>query len=343
MQANDTVRIGFIGAGNHSTQALYPNFALIDGCRLVAACDLQRERVQRVADAYGLTPFTDIATMLDSVELDAVCVCGMPDLHHEGALAALARKLPVFIEKPPAPTLAQSAELVRAAEAAGSFGMVGFMKRFAPANVVTKEYVDSPAFGGLATILLIHGAGPYDDMRRMLMFNGIHPIDVGRFLAGDVASVFAHAHVSPTGVQALCAAFRFASGAVGQLNMNSGATWSDCYEQTYVAGRACQISIIGSREVEVMTPNGRFARGEGMETYGWSNRYYVSGNMSGWSAGGHYTRGYYGELQHFVRAVRGEVQPKATLGDGLEAMRIIDAILMSANEGREVRLEDIAM
>ena len=71
-----------------------------------------------------------------------------------------------------------------------------------------------------------------------------------------------------------------------------------------------------------------------MELYGWSSRYYVSGNQAGWAAGGHYTRGYWGELSHFARAVLGLVKPAPTLEDGVEAMRLIDRIMGSIGSGQ---------
>jgi myo-inositol 2-dehydrogenase/D-chiro-inositol 1-dehydrogenase len=341
MDTPHRARIGFVGAGNHATQALYPNLPLIRECQLAAVCDLRSDRAEETASAYGARAFTDCGNMLDAVELDGVCVCGMPDMHHEVGLAVLERGLPLFIEKPPAPTLEQARELAETAAENDTFGMVGFMKRFAPANVVTKELVDSDGFGDLASIVLIHGAGPYDDLRRMLMFNGIHPIDSARFFGGDVEAVSAYAHSTAGGVQSVSANLRFASGVPGQLTLNSGATWSDCYEYTYLAGKEHQVTVVGCRDVEVMSPQGRFAEARDVVTLGWSNSYYVSGTMSHWPAGGHYTRGYCGQLEHFVRAVLGAVDPQSTLADGVEAMRIIDGILRSVEEGREIRMTDI--
>jgi len=216
--------------------------------------------------------------------------------------------------------------------------MVGFMKRFAPANVVAKEYMADPSFGALSSISLIHGSGPYNDMRRMLLFNGIHLLDLGRFLAGEVRSVFAHGHSAGTTIQAVSATFTFDSGAVGQLNMNSGHSWSDCVEMVYLSGQGSGIMIENSRSTEVLAPSRRFARSEGLQLYGWSSRYYVSGNMAGWAAGGHYTRGYWGELQHFARAVLGEVPPGPTLEDGVANMRLIDCILESIARGEQVAI-----
>lgn len=335
-------RIGFVGAGNHATQSLYPNIAHLPEFDLVAVCDLDAEKAAYAARKYGAPAwFTDVEAMLDQAQPQGVCVCGPAAMHAAVARQVLRRGIPVFIEKPPAETLAEAQALVELAQANGTWGMVAFMKRFAPANLVAKEVMAGADFGPLATVTLIHGSGPYDDVRRMLLFNGIHMIDQARFLGGEVAEVFAH--VSPAGAatQAVSASFRFANGAVGQLNMNSGHHWTDCFEQTYLAGAGTAILIDASRAIEVMSASGQFARVEGEELFGWSKKYYVSGNMAGWAAGGHYTRGYWGELRHFARAVQGEVAPIATLADGAAAMRLIDAILQSAHTGQAVALDSV--
>ncbi len=116
--------------------------------------------------------------------------------------------------------------------------------------------------------------------------------------------------------------------------MNSGHSWSDCFEQVYISGTGSGILIDASKATEIMSQSSRFAKVEGMQLFGWSNRYYVSGNMAGWSAGGHYTRGYWGELNHFAQAVLGKVKPAPNLDDGVSAMKIIDGIMISA-ESRE--------
>ena len=334
-----TARIGFAGAGNHATESLYPNVAHIPEFDLAAVCDLDEERATSAARRFGgRAAFTDVARMLDEVKLDGVCVCGPPEMHHEVGLQVLSRGLPVFVEKPPAPDLAGAEELAAVARDQGTIGMVGFMKRFAPANVVAREFMEGEQFGGLSSMTLMHGSGPYDEPRRMLLFNGIHLIDLARFLGGEITEVHAFGADERAPVQAVGASFRFRCGAVGQLNMNSGHTWDDCFELVYVSGREAGLVLDASQEVEVMTPTARFADAAGetlapLRLFGWSGRYYVSGNMAGWHAGGHYTRGYWGELSHFARAILGEVEPQATLEDGVAAMGLIEAILRSSREG----------
>jgi myo-inositol 2-dehydrogenase / D-chiro-inositol 1-dehydrogenase len=339
IMTNLAARIAFIGAGNHATESLYPNIAHIPEFELVAVCDLVADKASYAARKYGAPEwFTDVETMLDRVQPQGVCVVGPAEMHHAVSLQVLRRGIALFVEKPPAPSLAQAQELAATARQHGTWGMVGFMKRFAPANVVAKEYMTTEAFGRLSALTLMHGSGPYDDPRRMLMFNGIHMLDLGRFLAGDVDSVFAYGLHDGARVQAISAALHFANGAVGQLNMNSAHSWSDCFEMTYISGSQAGIVIDASRTTEVMSAASRFAQGSGEQLFGWSNRYYVSGNMAGWAAGGHYTRGYWGEMNHFARAILGQVAPGPTLEDGVKAMQLIDAILASVESGLQVKL-----
>ena len=335
----EAARIAFVGAGNHATESLYPNIAHIPEFDLVAVCDIVPERAQYAARKYGaLASFTDVEAMLDKTQPQGVCVCGPAEMHYAVSLQVLRRGIPLFVEKPPAPSLAQAQELVDMARNQGTWGQVGFMKRFAPANTVAREYMNGATFGRLSSLTLMHGSGPYNDARRMLMFNGIHMIDLGRYLGGNVRSVFAFGLTDASGTQAVAASLQFVNGAVGQLNMNSGHSWSDCFEMTYISGSGAGIMIDASRTTEVMSGASAFAQPAGQQLFGWSNRYYVSGNMAGWAAGGHYTRGYWGELNHFARAILGQVAPGPTLEDAVAAIRLIDAMAESIESGRQVAI-----
>jgi myo-inositol 2-dehydrogenase/D-chiro-inositol 1-dehydrogenase len=338
---SQAARIAFVGAGNHSTESLYPNIAHIPEFDLVAVCDLVWEKAESAAKRHGAPAvYTDVVTMLDAEKPDGVCLCGMPDLHREVGLLCLRRGVPVWMEKPPAWDLHGALELLAAAEEGGTWGMVGFMKRFAQANLVAKAYLDSGAIGPLSSVTLIHGSGRYDEIRRMLLFNAIHLIDLGRFLGGEWENLFAYGTATSAGTQAVSVAFRFREGGVGQLNMNSAFTWSDCHELAYVSAADGGFYTDG-RELEVMAQKLQFADPGTAPVFGWSGRYSVPSNLAGWWAGGHYTRGYWGELSHFARAVLGQVEPKATLHDGVEDLRIIEAICRSIETASAVTVADV--
>jgi myo-inositol 2-dehydrogenase/D-chiro-inositol 1-dehydrogenase len=338
MGTRKTARIGFIGAGGHSTESLYPNIPMIPEFELAAVCDIDLERAQRTARSYGAQAFSEVETMLDQVPLDGCCVCGPAEMHHAVSLQVLRRGLRLFVEKPPAPGLRQAEELAETAARHNTWGMVGFMKRFAPANILAREFMASEAFGTLSSLTLIHGCGPYDDLRRMLYFNGIHLIDLGRFLGGEVERVFAYQSNGGKGNFGLSATWQLRNGAVAQLNQNSGQTWRDCFEAVYISGAQAGIFVDASREVKIMYDGAQFAPGAGLQLYGFRAEHSVSGNMAGWAAGGHYQRGYWGELSRFARACLGLEPPSPDLQDGVQSIRLIEAMLESAASGQEVIL-----
>ena len=336
METRKTARIAFIGAGNHATESLYPNIPMIPEFELVAVCDIDSPKAERTARRYGAQAFTDVETMLDAMPIDGCCVCGPAEMHHAVSLQVLRRGIRLFVEKPPAPSLRQAEELVEEAAKYSTWGMVAFMKRFAPANVLAKEFMASPAFGTLSSMSLIHGCGPYDDIRRMMYFNGIHLIDLGRFLGGEVERVFAYGCDGGKGNYGISATWQLRNGAVAQLNQNSGQTWRDCFEAVYLSGAQAGILLDASREVKIMYDGAQFAPGQGLQLYGFRAEHSVSGNMAGWAAGGHYQRGYWGELSRFARACLGLEEPSPTLDDGARAIRLIEALLESAITRREV-------
>ncbi len=336
----DLARIAFVGAGGHSSQSLYPNIPLIPEFELVAVCDLDGEKArQRAADYGAAGVFTDVEAMLDGVKPDGVCICGSPAMNHEVSLQVLTRGIPIFVEKPPAEDTQGAAELVEASKEAGTWGMVGFMKRFAPANRIVRGFMNSPEFGQFTSLTAIHGCGHHESVRNVLIFNAIHIIDLARFFAGEVKALQAYVCEPGPTRKAICANFRFQSGGLGQLNVNSGHTWQNIFEQVYLSGQECGIVIDQSNSARITSPEAQFVSGQDQELFAWGRSYSVPGAMSGWSAGGHYTRGYWGELSHFARSVLGKVPPVATLEDGLAAMRIIDAITESAATGAEVEVK----
>lgn len=334
-------RIAFIGAGNHATQSLYPNIPLIPEFELVAVCDLDAIKAEETARRYGAKPYTNVESMLDIVQPDGCCVCGPAEMHHEVSIKVLQRGIKLFVEKPPAPSLEQAEELVEFADRNNTWGMVAFMKRFAPANLLAKEFMESAEFGTLSSLTLIHGCGPYDEIRRMMYFNGIHMIDLGRFFGGEVERVFAYGCDGGKGNYGISANWQLKNGAVAQLNQNSGQTWRDCFESVYISGAQVGILIDASREVKVMYEGAQFARGDGIELFGFSSTHNVSGNMAGWHAGGHYQRGYWGELSRFARACLGLEIPSPTLLDGAQNIRLIEAMLESVETGRQISINNV--
>ena len=111
-------RIGFVGAGSHSSANLYPSLVEAPSAQLVAVCDLREDRAQANAKRFGADRwYTDVRAMLKAEQLDGVCICGVPQMHFEVGLQVLRRGLPIFVEKPSAMTAREAQRLADAATA----------------------------------------------------------------------------------------------------------------------------------------------------------------------------------------------------------------------------------
>ena len=126
------LRVGVIGAGTISQVEHIPNLIrLSDLFELVGVADPSKISRQFVTDTYGIPGF-ETPEALFGEKLDAV-VIGSPDpLHYEQVLAALARGLHVFCEKPLCYSPAEIADIIAARDAARKVVQVGYMKRFDP-------------------------------------------------------------------------------------------------------------------------------------------------------------------------------------------------------------------
>ena len=107
------------------------------------------------ARAAGLPPaYESMEAMLADKRVDVVHITSPNHLHHEHAKAALSAGKHVVCEKPLAMTSAESAELLRVAEASGLVHAVNFNIRFYPLCQHLHQLV---AEGGLGEVRLVTG------------------------------------------------------------------------------------------------------------------------------------------------------------------------------------------
>ncbi|MGX7826350.1 Gfo/Idh/MocA family protein [Actinokineospora sp. 24-640] len=124
------VRVGVVGCGMIAQLTHLPYLKELPELFSVAAvCDLDIDLARAVAERFAVpAAHGSVGAMLDAERLDAVLV--LTQDHYEPAVAALARGLHTFTEKPLCHTLAEGRSLVAMAESAGVVLMVGLMKRY---------------------------------------------------------------------------------------------------------------------------------------------------------------------------------------------------------------------
>lgn len=344
MTTQPKARLAFIGAGNFATRSIYPNIHLVPSIDLVAICDIDREKAELNARNFGARAvYTDIEEMLDKEKPDGVFCIGAAPQQYKLAPLVLRRGIPVYVEKPSANTSAEARELAELAETNGTWGQVGFMKRFADVYVMAKEIVDRPDFGPLHMVKVKFAQGEYPQIwgidsphRSMLIGQLCHIFDLVRFFGGDVKVVSAMYHeVTPTQF-AYVANVQFASGALGIFDLNSlecKSPFRDIAEELQLVGLETHLIC---RDMLTLDYQPREDWSQAVPHTG----RYLQRFQPGWN-GICYTNttfGYAGEVEHFARRCLGEVTGGPDLWDSYKSLQIGEAVYDSAATGQPVIL-----
>jgi UDP-N-acetylglucosamine 3-dehydrogenase len=232
----EDLKVGVIGLGmgeRHS--AAYQEIA---GARLVAICDVDAERAERVAAELGAETSTTDWQELCDLGLDLVSVCSPDHLHHRMAKAAMEGGAHVLCEKPMTTTREDAEDLVRTAERTGRKLAVGNVNRFVPQIRAVHDLV---AKGRLGELFMVE-ANYIHDMRNVYVrtpwridpdipqnpwiAGASHAMDLVRWLAGDIDEIMLYDnHVAGTKAELpdhAISMLRFASGCLGRVWLNKG-------------------------------------------------------------------------------------------------------------------------
>jgi predicted dehydrogenase len=110
---------------------------------LAAVIDPNRDAAVPVAERYGAAWYADLSGLSG---VDAVVVAASTEHHYSITTEVLRAGLPVLVEKPVCPSLAQTLEILDASAAAGVPIMCGLLERYNPAVMVAMKMIDQPLY-----------------------------------------------------------------------------------------------------------------------------------------------------------------------------------------------------
>ncbi len=292
---------------------------------------------------------TDIHAALKKHKPDAVIVANPTSLHMDIAIPAAEAGCAILLEKPIADSLARVDELRKAAEKSGSKILVGFQFRYHPTLNKARELIQGGALGKVLTAHAHWGEyvpqwHPWEDYRqsyaaRADLGGGVirtltHPLDYLRYIIGDIEALWSfNGHISSLEMDVEDVAeigLRFASGAVGGVHLN--------YVQRPPVHR-----------LEIVGTNGtlRWDNADGILHF-----YKMPAAFGSYSdqpaapvvetfappEGFERNQLFLAQTRHFVEAASGESEPRCTLADGEQALRLALAAQESQESGRVVNL-----
>lgn len=199
------IKVALIGCGLIGRKRLH---ALPDGTEVVALIDVDLDRAEALASSLpGTRPRARVAESieagLDGSHADVAIVATIHSALGPSTLAAVGAGCHVLVEKPGAHRLEDLLAVRDAARSAGKVVKVGFNHRFHPAMLRARAIAEEKPYGELLHIRgrYGHGGRPgYEKEWRArredsgggeLVDQGIHLIDLTRYIAGDIDLAFA--------------------------------------------------------------------------------------------------------------------------------------------------------
>jgi predicted dehydrogenase len=166
--AHERITIGVIGwgmQGPNNTKA----FLKIPGCQVVAACDIDQNRLQMALDtingAYGnkdCASYRDFHEMIARDDIDAVMIA-VPDHNHGVYMTAAAeRKKDIFGEKPLAHTIAEQQAIVKAVQKNNLIWQTGSWQRSLPQFYKAAQLVRNGFIGNVTHVEVGLPGGHHD-------------------------------------------------------------------------------------------------------------------------------------------------------------------------------------
>jgi myo-inositol 2-dehydrogenase/D-chiro-inositol 1-dehydrogenase len=333
-----TASIGFGVVGLGRIGAFHANSLqhAVSGAHLVAAAVDAAHRAALLDSGGAPCPLEEnIEALLDRSDVDAVVIASPAVVHHEHIVAAAAAGTPIFSEKPLAVSVAEAESAASAVQAAGVPFQIGFQRRYDRGYARARDLIASGAIGDVEMFrgMSCDRLGPLEFLRTsggLFLDLASHDFDAARFLTGEeVTEAFA---IGAVLVEPELATFddvdygvvllRFLNGALGVVQES----WRAPYGYDIVA------EVHGSKGKVVTQVDEKFP------AVLYDDRGKVSTRHDQFLE--RFADAYRAELQAFVDALHGGVEPTPGIEDGLQALRIAAAATQSRRENRWVRVEE---
>lgn len=353
------LKVGIVGLGGMGNvhMAAYNKMQNVE---IVAICDINPKKIEDAVERHGfkgVKEYENFNDLIANEEIEAVDIATPNYLHSVIAIAALKAGKHVFCEKPDCITVEQCEEMKATAEKADRVLMIMRNNRYYEPSTFIKNYIDEgkmgeiysgrcgwqrrrgiPGKGGWFTTKAQSGGGPLIDL-------GVHMIDLSIWLMGNPKAVavsgctfckFAEDDAqsdsvhSSFGEKVEGGTFDVEDLAMGFIKFDNGAclqiefSWASNVEKENVfvelRGTKAGCKWLNGSEAHIYT-----------EYDGASKDIDVNYAPQ--------VNGHAANLVHFVDVVLNGTKPDFVPAQGLNIIKILNAMYESAKSGREVRLD----
>ncbi len=319
------------------------------GSALSAIVDIS-PKAAGAAKQLGVPLYDSLATMFATDKPDGVVLATPNQLHVEQGLRCIDAGVAVLIEKPIAHTLAEGIRLCEATDRVKARVLIGHHRIHSPILHKACEIIRSgtlgPIVGVIGSAVFFKPDNYFDEApwRRQpgggpILINMIHEVGNLRAMVGEIAAVQAFSSSATRGFpveDTVAINLRFVNGALGTFLLSDTSGCAKSWEQTSQENKSystypdedCYMVIGTSGSLGVPTMR---------------LKYYAKPEDRSWwkpfrTAVAEVERKdpLAEQIEHFAAVIRGEAEPRVTVRDGLQNLRVTDAIVEAARTGRIV-------
>lgn len=321
-------------------------------CQLCAVAD-PSSAARTLAKTYGVPSFGSLEELLSATRPAGVILATPNHFHMSQALQCIAAGVPVLVEKPVAHTVAQAQQLVQATQAHQAKVLVGHHRAHSHIMRQTKAVIGSGRLGRLVSIMgsaVFYKPDSYFSeapWRRELgggpvLINLIHEIHNLRMLCGDMVEVQAMVSNEVRGFAVEDTAallFRFASGVLATFMLSDTSASARSWEQTSQENKAYasyedeDCYVIAGTMGSLAVPTMRLKTYDQPEDRSWFNPFDCSALVL------QRENPLALQMDHFLDVIEGVAHPLVSAWDGLQNLRVVEAIEQASRTHRAVRLD----
>jgi predicted dehydrogenase len=355
----EKLKIGVVGVGSIGRYHI-ESYQKLDSVKVVAVSDVNAEKAGYIARQYGIErTYGEYEEMFEKAKPDGISICTWTSTHKACAIAAMEAGIDVLCEKPLAVNAAEAKEMEDAAEATGRLLMVGFSRRFTHNALLMRQFIEEGRMGDIyyaktgCMRRFSNPGGWFSDSGRSgggpLIDSGVHIVDLVRYLMGNprATSVYGRAYRDTIGAR---------PGVKGGLEWFRTSDYTDQFKNDVEDGAIAIINFDNNASVFLETSWVQNIQEEKMlycEIYGTKAGATVEpdvtimGELCGYMvdtkplinpSDNTFASNFDRELAHFTDCLLHGDACMSPVADGVEVMRILDAIYLSAAKGEIVRL-----
>jgi len=309
-------------------------------------------KAPEIAKKEAVPLYRSLAELFEKDKPDGVVLATPNHMHVEQGLECIAARVPCLVEKPIGHTLEQGLRLVQAAEKANHKLLVGHHRPHSPILHKAVEIVKSGILGRIVGVI---GSAvfykpdkgyfdpPYEWRRQKgggpILINMTHEVGNLRAIVGEIVAVQAFASDATRGFEVedtVAINMRFQNGALGTFLLSDTAASPKSWEQTSQENKAYSTypdedcyAIIGT-DGSLSVPTMRVKYYKRKDDRSWWKPFTTE--TIPLERDDPLAR----QIEHFAALIRGEVKPLVSGRDGLQNLRVTDAIVEAAKTGKVV-------